>query len=127
MDSKNILYVITFLVVVVAIMGIAYIYGPSTTDQSADEGTEGPNNIILITHETLTWKNTTIKVGTNVTWINKDFAVDHQIAGGSGNFTFKSGVLKNGESFNVVFSQVGTFNYHDVLNPSLSGTVNVQP
>lgn len=53
MDSKNILYVITFFVVIAAIMGIAYIYGPSATDQSADEGTEGPSNIILITHETL--------------------------------------------------------------------------
>lgn len=127
MESKNILYVITFLVVMVVIMGIAYIYGPSTTDQSGDEGTEGPNNVIQITHETLTWKNTTVKVGTNVTWVNKDFAINHQIVSGSGNFTFKSGVLKNGESFSVVFTQVGTFNYHDPLNQNLNGTINVEP
>lgn len=126
MHAKNISYVIIFLVLIAAIMGIAYVYGPSSTDLSADEGTEGPNNVILITHETLTWKNTTIKQGTNVTWINHDFAVDHQIVGGSDGFTFKSGVLKNGESYSVVFSNVGTFNYHDALNPSLSGTINVE-
>jgi|WetSurMetagenome_2_1015567.scaffolds.fasta_scaffold306139_1 plastocyanin len=126
MESKNILYVAIFLVGIVAIMSLAFVFGPNTTDQSGDEGTETPNNIIIITHETLTWKNSTINVGTNITWINKDFAVNHHIIGNSSNFTFDSGVLKNGENYTLNFTKVGTFQYHDAQNPALSGTITVK-
>ncbi len=69
MDSKNLLYIVISLVGIVLIFSFAYIYGPSASDQSGVEGTETPSNIIIITHETLTWTNSTIKVGNNITWI----------------------------------------------------------
>ena len=126
MDSKNLLYVVISLVGIVLIFSIAYIYGPSATDQSADEGTETPSNIIIITHETLTWTNSTIKVGNNITWINRDFAVDHEIVSNTSSYPFDSGVLKNGQSFSLNFTKAGTYNYYDKLNPNLRGIIIVQ-
>ena len=61
MESKNLLYVIISLVGIVAIFSVAFMYGPSTTDQSGDDATETPSNIIIIAHETLTWTNSSIK------------------------------------------------------------------
>ena len=125
METKNLVYVIISLVGIVAIFSLAIIYGPSSTDQSGNDATETPSNIIIIAHETLTWTNSTIKIGNNVTWINHDFAVNHEIVSDSANYPFDSGVLKNGQSFSVNFTQAGTYNYHDKLNTNLKGTIIV--
>ena len=126
MDSRNLLYVVISLVVIVLIFSIAYIYGPSASDRSGDEGTETPSNIIIITHETLTWNNSTIKVGNNITWINRDFTIDHEIVSNTSNYAFDSGVLKNGQSFSLNFTKAGTYNYYDKLHPNLRGIIIVQ-
>jgi plastocyanin len=126
MDSKNLSYVIISLLGIVVIFSIAIIYGPSATDQSGTDESETPSNIILIAHDTLTWTNSTIKVGNNITWINKDFAINHQIVSDSPAYPFDSGVLKNGQNFTLNFTKTGTFNYHDKLNPNLKGTIVVQ-
>jgi len=125
MDSKNLSYVIISLVGIVAIFSVAIIFGPSATDQSGTDVSETPSNIILFAHDTLTWTNSTIKVGNNITWINKDFAINHQIISDSVNYPFDSGVLKNGQSYSLNFTQAGTYNYHDKLNPNLKGTIIV--
>jgi hypothetical protein len=82
------------LIGIILIFSIAYIYGPSVSDQSGNEGTETPNNIIIIAHETLTWTNSTIKMGNNITWINRDFAINHEIVSKSSDYAFDSGVSK---------------------------------
>ena len=125
MESKNLAYVIISLIGIVGIFSLAFIYGPSTTNQSGKDATETPSNIIIIAHETLTWTNSTIKVGNNITWINHDFAVNHEIVSDSTNNTFDSGVLKNGQSYSLNFTQPGTYNYHDKLNPNLKGIIIV--
>ncbi len=127
MERKNILYAAIFIIAMISILGIAYIYGPSSTDQSGNDATETPQNIIIITHGELTWTNTTVKAGTNVTWIVKDFDINHEIISNSTAFPFDSGVLKNGQNYTVNFTQTGTFYYHDKLEPSLNGVVTVQP
>jgi plastocyanin len=114
------------LVGIVLIFSLAYIYGPSSSDQSADEGTETPSNIILITHETLTWTNSTIKAGNNITWINRDYAIYHEIVSNTSDYAFDSGVLKNGQSFSLNFTKAGTYNYYDKLHPNLRGIIIVQ-
>jgi plastocyanin len=126
MDSKNLLYVVISLVGIVAIFSLAFIFGPSSTDQSGSDATETPSSTIIIAHDTLTWTNSTIKAGNNITWINKDFAINHQIVSDSSNFQFDSGVLKNGQSYSLNFTKTGTYNYHDKLNPNLKGIIIVQ-
>jgi plastocyanin len=68
----------------------------------------------------------TIKTGTAVTWINQDGA-PHQIASDPGSSVqFMSESLANGASYQVTFSQTGTYMYHCSIHPSMKGTIIVQ-
>jgi plastocyanin len=62
----------------------------------------------------------TIKKGDTVTWINKD-SVGHTVIGA----TFQSSLLDTGQSFKQTFNEVGTFEYHCSVHPSMVGKVIV--
>lgn len=64
----------------------------------------------------------TIKKGQTVRWDNKDNR-DHSIL--ARDQSFKSGTLKNGESFEHTFKEAGTFDYYCILRPRMLGTVTV--
>ena len=63
----------------------------------------------------------TISVGDTVTWTNGD-AVEHT-ATGSG---FDSGLLGQGESYSVTFSEAGTYDYLCTPHPTMTGQIIVQ-
>jgi plastocyanin len=63
----------------------------------------------------------TVGVGTTVTWTNED-QVAHQVASGS----FNSVLLHNGESFSYKFTAAGTYDYHCLIHPSMTGKIIVQ-
>ncbi len=65
----------------------------------------------------------TIKVGTTVTWTNKD-SVRHTVSSDTG--LFESGLFGKGESFSHTFTEVGTFTYHCAPHPYMKGTVIVE-
>jgi len=60
--------------------------------------------------------------GAKVTFSNKD-TVAHDIAGDG----WDSGSIAPGKTFARVFSDAGTFNYHDTTNPAISGSITVNP
>jgi plastocyanin len=77
----------------------------------------------------ITWKgfdpaSVTVQDGDVVTWTNNGNA-PHQVVADDG--SFKSDVLKPGDTFSYAFSSPGAFSYHGGWNPALRGSVNVQP
>ncbi len=75
-------------------------------------------------------KDIAIPVGTTVAWVNDDRGQSHTITSGLSNSTdngneFNSGMLSFSAFFIYTFNKPGLFNYHDVVNPSLTGSVYV--
>lgn len=64
----------------------------------------------------------TVKVGTTVTWTNKD-NVGHTATSDTG--VFDSGMLQKGESYSFTFSQAGTYPYFCAPHPYMVGTIVV--
>ncbi|MGF7228433.1 MAG: cupredoxin domain-containing protein [Candidatus Saccharibacteria bacterium] len=67
----------------------------------------------------------TVKVGTKVTWTNKD-STSHTVTADSGAAdAFDSGTLATGQSYSHTFSKAGTFAYHCTFHSDMHGTVTV--
>ncbi len=87
-------------------------------DKQMDE-----TQITITISDTLTGyvpETVTFKTGTTVTWTNRDTAV-HTVTGNG----WDSGDIAPGASFTHKFSSNGSFEYHDALHTSITGTVNV--
>jgi amicyanin len=67
----------------------------------------------------------TVKVGTTVTWTNKD-NVDHTVTTTSGPVSFDSKNFASGQTFSHTFNQAGTYNYICTIHPNMTGQVIVQ-
>lgn len=67
--------------------------------------------------------NIRIKIGTKVTWTNRD-TVKHTATADDG--TFDTGLLAQGESGSYVFTTPGTFGYYCIPHPSMRGTIIVE-
>ena len=65
----------------------------------------------------------TVKVGTTVTWTNRD-DIPHTVV--STDKVFKSKVLDTDEKFSFTFSTAGTFPYFCSIHPKMTGTIVVQ-
>jgi len=63
-----------------------------------------------------------VKVGTTVTWTNKDNA-EHTVTADDG--TFDSGTLGKGSSFSYTFTEAGSFPYFCEFHYSMTGVVTV--
>ena len=64
----------------------------------------------------------TVKVGTTVTWTNKD-DIGHTATSDTG--VFDSGTLQKGQSYSFTFSQAGTYGYFCKPHPYMVGTIIV--
>jgi plastocyanin len=65
----------------------------------------------------------TVKVGTRVTWTNRD-QVKHTISATNAAF---SGLLAQGASASITFNNPATFNYFCAIHPTMRGTIVIQP
>lgn len=65
----------------------------------------------------------TIQVGDTVTWTNFD-QVEHTATSTSG--AFDSGLLGQGESYSLTFTEPGTYDYLCTPHPSMTGRIVVQ-
>jgi plastocyanin len=63
-----------------------------------------------------------VRAGTTVTFINKDYT-DHTVT--ADNNTFDSGTLKIGKSYSREFPVTGVYNFHCTLHPEMKGTIIV--
>ncbi|MRS04355.1 hypothetical protein EG832_14240 [bacterium] len=90
------------------------------TDDSASmsEGTEVEIEDFAYVPATIT-----VKVGTTVTWTNKD-TVRHTVTADSG--LFDSGLFGKGESFSYTFTEAGTYSYFCIPHTYMKGVVVVE-
>lgn len=66
--------------------------------------------------------NIQVKVGTTVTWTNRDSA-PHTVTFRNG--MGDSGLLKQGQSFSYTFASAGTFDYYCAVHPNMTARVVV--
>jgi plastocyanin len=68
-------------------------------------------------------KDTTVKVGQKVKWVNED-STDHNVTADSG-ADFKSDDFGKGASFEFTADKAGTIKYECTLHPGMTATLNV--
>lgn len=91
--------------------------------QSADTGSVFSDQLAIeIKGFAFTPRNVTVKVGTQVTWTNKDSA-PHTVT--ADDHSFDSGTLNQGQSFTFQFTTPGTFPYICAIHPSMQATITV--
>lgn len=135
MNKKIIIYIVVILVVIISI-GTFYLSRSSKTLPKGPMQTnteQTPSS--TVTDKTVPAKTYNISAvnfsfnpgilninkGDTIIWTNQDSA-PHQIAGGDLN----GPVMSKGQSYTFVFNNVGTFNYHCAIHPSMTGTVIVK-
>ncbi|HEX2766158.1 MAG TPA: cupredoxin family copper-binding protein [Candidatus Limnocylindria bacterium] len=82
----------------------------------------GSSHLVEIEDFAFTPATLTIQVGETVTWTNLD-QVEHTATSTSG--AFDSGLLGQGESYSVTFTEAGTYDYLCTPHPSMTGQIVV--
>jgi plastocyanin len=113
--AKHIALIIVLALVSVLLIGCS---STSTTKTTSETG-----NAINVANYAFVPNTLTVKVGTTVTWTNKD-SVTHTVDSNTG--VFNSGFLLPGKTFSYTFNSIGTFQYHCAIHPYMTGTIIVQ-
>jgi plastocyanin len=96
--------------------------GAATTAASGGAAPAAGAGAVSIKNFAFNPGDVTVAKGTKVTWKNDDSAT-HRIKSGDG--SFDSDDLKNGDSFEHTFDTAGTFDYICGIHPSMKGKVTV--
>lgn len=94
------------------------------TNQTSNNSSEATGRT-AVTIENFAYvpQSITVKVGTTVTWTNKD-SVAHTVTSDSGG-VLDSPLFSAGETYSFTFNEAGTFTYHCTPHPDMKGTVTV--
>lgn len=134
MKKSNIIAIIVVLVVIVGgVIAVSSTSKPKSEEHASmtpnsNATTETPTdpNTVLISNYKYSPTPLKIKIGTRITWTNRDIAkhtvtVDSgQPAGGP-----DSQLFGKNESFSFTFASVGTYKYHCSPHPYMHGVVEV--
>jgi plastocyanin len=101
---------------------LAFILGTLGIVLLASSGLERATPRISIKDMKFDPANVNVKVGDTVRWENDDDR-DHTVTAEDG--SFKSGNLRNGDSFQHKFDKAGKFAYSCSYHPRMKGSVNV--
>jgi len=105
-------------------MGMFDVRQIPTSAQKYMKSAEAASKETVITIQNSTFSSpVTVKAGTKVTWMNND-AMDHTVVADDGSFDL--GVVTTSQSKSYTFNTPGTYSYHCVLHPGMSGTVIVE-
>ena len=85
---------------------------------------EGPAGAVSIDNFTFTPQTLTVKVGTTVTWTNRD-DIPHTVASSNNAFN-KSGALDTDDSYSLTFTTPGTYQYFCYIHPRMVGSIVVE-
>ena len=95
---------------------------PTTISPTATpSASQNQEENVSIVNFTFSPANLIVRVGTTVTWTNKDL-VAHTATAVNG---FDSGFLEQGESYSFTFNQVGIFDYICTPHPYMQGNITV--
>ncbi len=97
----------------------------STDTQAADTSKAVEATSVTIQNYAFDAPVIKVKVGTAVTWTNKD-GVKHNVNPDSPSADFPVGkLIGNGETYSFTFTKAGTYSYHCMPHPYMKGTVVV--
>lgn len=142
MKNKSAILTVFALVVVAAIIGFVAFGGKNNTSTSdnmssmdmseqssgsSQASTENPvaTNEVEIEDYSFMPGAITVKVGTKVTWTNKDSVRHDVVADTESNDAPNGPLLAKGESYSFTFTKAGTYSYHCSPHPYMKGTVIV--
>jgi plastocyanin len=97
--------------------------GGSTSSTAAASSGGGGEVEIKMQNIQFAPKDTTVKVGQKVKWVNED-TTDHNVKSDSG-ADFKSDDFGKGSSFEFTPDKAGTIKYECTLHPGMTATLNV--
>ena len=95
----------------------------SSSKSSADSSTAVSTDSVTLENYIFTPATIKVKVGTTVTWTNKD-AVHHSVTGDNGGLP-DGPLFGQGETYKYTFTKAGTFTYHCSPHPYMHGSVVV--
>jgi plastocyanin len=95
---------------------------PTTISLPEVEQTSVSDNTVLIKKNAFDPQVVTVKKGATVRWENSDDSA-HRIRFADG---YTAQLLSPGQSWSKIFTNPGLFDYTDLVNPSLHGTVKVE-
>jgi plastocyanin len=94
---------------------------PASTEPPATTLPETPTASISIKNFAFNPAELTVAKGTKVTWTNEDTA-QHQIQSDK----FSGPLMRNGDKFEITFTETGSFEYTCAIHPSMKGKIIVQ-
>lgn len=121
---------IGFVILVTLLVGACS--NSATTAPSAASPGGGATGAQSVTIRDFSFQPTslTVRVGSTVTWTNKD-STGHTVTADDGSFksnTIRTGTTYDmtGTSFKQTFVKPGTYSYHCSIHTSMKGTITVQ-
>jgi plastocyanin len=96
--------------------------GNSGNNAGSSGGLVPGTNEVWIQNMAFNPSTISVTMGTTITWTNKD-AVSHTVS--SDNGSFDSGTLATNATFSYTFAATGTFAYHCMVHPAMTGSVIV--
>lgn len=96
----------------------------NSNSSSSDSSSAVATNSVEINNFAFSPATITVKVGTKVTWTNKD-SVGHNVVETDGADGPKSDTLAKGESYSFTYTKTGSFAYECSIHPSMQGKVVV--
>jgi amicyanin len=95
-------------------------------DENSDNTATQPKpNEVIISNYAYAPQKITVKVGTTVTWTNKD-SIEHTVTADTKSADApKSELIAKGQTYSFTFNKAGTYDYHCEPHPYMKGTVVV--
>jgi plastocyanin len=129
---KQLLTIVLVVIVLVASALIVTRLTSTTTNKPNEPSSSQPAAEAEVTISKTGFVPSTLKVkaGTKITWTSQDSGL-HQIEAnpyptGKSLPKLKSEILNSGQTYVFTATQKGTFGYHDRINPTLNGTIEVE-
>ena len=85
-------------------------------------GAHAEETMVMIDNFTFEPKALTVKIGTTVTWKNRDDIPHTLVSAGK----FRSKTLDTDDSFSFTFTSAGDYSYFCSLHPHMTGTIKVE-
>jgi len=135
MTNKKILFLLALAALALALLfGCTQGAGNNTQTNNQNNTTNQDNNVVTasnpqnyainISNFAFNPAEVTINKGDSVSWLNSDSSQHIVVSDTAG--LFDSGLLAKGASFQHIFNEAGTYNYHCSVHPSMTGKIIVQ-
>ena len=108
---------------ILLVIGLTLIWAALAFAAGATPTRAGSDNAVQIVDFAFSPAELTITVGDSVTWTNLD-AVEHTATATDG--SWDTGLLGEGESGTIVFTETGTYDYVCTPHPSMTGRIVVE-